>query len=182
MAFYSNKAKYSNTLESKVHGDVFVHDHIGLDDCAYGMGDRAYEEAPLAKVHRKTYIGRAQFYELSIFHDSLELLVCGGFFFGQDQIVLAYLGSSPSKWNHGEMESHDMYVSGPYSLCSTHRLLNDYAHRDANRLWGFPPSDKVYERFFPGCANILLEPQKPDRQESQHSSLCVEASIYLHSQ
>jgi hypothetical protein len=49
------------------------------------MRDKSYEEVPVATVCRKTYLGQVQFYELPIFHGFLELLVCGGFFLGQDR-------------------------------------------------------------------------------------------------
>ncbi|CEG70286.1 hypothetical protein RMATCC62417_06215 [Rhizopus microsporus] len=56
-------------------GDMFVHNHIAIDDCAYGINFSEFHSSPLATIRERTYMGTSSYYELSIHGGSMSSLL-----------------------------------------------------------------------------------------------------------
>ncbi|CEI92809.1 hypothetical protein RMCBS344292_07059 [Rhizopus microsporus] len=56
-------------------GNMFVHNYIAIDDCAYGINFSEFHSSPLATIRERTYMGTSSYYELSIHGGSMSSLL-----------------------------------------------------------------------------------------------------------
>lgn len=122
--------------------DIFVHNDLALDDCAYIMNAQDYHAEPTAKIKMKSYMGSTNHYELTVLHGFFEVLVVGCVYYSRsNEKVSVNLGSSLTNWKYGTMESKAIYIStfttsSSSQAISTPRLLKNYLRRNANNAWG----------------------------------------------
>lgn len=116
--------------------DVFLHNHITIDDCAYGLDVEEYSIYPTAAVTRKQYITRL-YYELSIFFGFFEVLITCGYFCKSGASPFPFLGSSLRGWQFDIMKEGVIYTSAAAQtrqIVPTERLLIQYNRRNAHNL------------------------------------------------
>lgn len=131
---------FGNTHFYLTGGDVFIHNHLGIDDCAYGIDPNDLSMKSFAVITKNSYLNSANFYELSVHWGFYEILATGGYYSVGASESQPFLSSSIPGWEFGETKSSIIYVTERqdfWELIRTERLLNQYMKRDAHRPWGF---------------------------------------------
>ncbi|KAI9342678.1 hypothetical protein BD770DRAFT_414552 [Pilaira anomala] len=108
--FIDSIIEFNNVEIYITSGDIFLHNHFSIDDCAYGLDSHEIYEKPLAKAKTLSYMGAITYYELSIFWGFVEFLVTGGFSVFNDEPAQLFLGSSLRDWKYGELVTYKIYI------------------------------------------------------------------------
>ncbi|KAI9262617.1 hypothetical protein EDC94DRAFT_608634 [Helicostylum pulchrum] len=116
--------------------DLFAHNQLLTDDCAYGIRPSDISSVPAAKVKHKQNTDKS-FTELSIFVGLYELLIVSGYILHNDSIS-PFLGSSFAKFRFGNTVARNIHVlEADVPTTKTTRLLNQYFKRCSNKPWGY---------------------------------------------
>lgn len=102
--------------------DIFLHNNLTIDDCAYGITVNDFYDIPTAIIKEKLYLGSKPYYELSIRFGFIEILIVGGFYVEQ-QFPLLFLGFSLSFWAYGAISSASIYISNDSTKKHTQVLV-----------------------------------------------------------
>lgn len=132
--------------------DVFIHNNLEVDDCAYGLETVNYYNIPTAIVKEKGSMGHS-FYEVKIFWGFFELLAVGGYHTLNNNKFNPFLGSALKKWNYGSLVGGEIFVLQnsleEKDIVRTERLLNQYNKQDACRPFGLHCLRRVLAEFYP---------------------------------
>ncbi|KAL0582266.1 hypothetical protein ABG067_007880, partial [Albugo candida] len=81
--FIDSVVKFDDVEICITSGDIFIHNHLSIDNCAYGLGSIEVYQHPVAKIKSLSYMGSNTYYELSIYCGFVELLAIGGFYISE---------------------------------------------------------------------------------------------------
>ncbi|ORY96381.1 hypothetical protein BCR43DRAFT_416430, partial [Syncephalastrum racemosum] len=123
------------------------------DDCS-NFSEQPFQETVMASVTPKSYMGGKEYYEISLYIGSVELLAVGGFWGicgGND--VHPFLGSSipnlPIDLQGSKSSERIMTLIHPPRTSTSNRLLRQYIKQQASCPWSFHSYRFMTQHFYP---------------------------------
>lgn len=133
--FVDSIIKFDGVEIHVTSGDIFIHNHFSIDDCAYGLHSSELCSTPKTKVKSMTYLGNTTYYELSVFWVAVEFLVTGGYLLVESQRPILNFGLFHQRlevW-YCNLVSEKIFIlyDTNKKTTATPRLLNQYYRRNS---------------------------------------------------